>query len=99
MIIYKGMIMVEIEFNSLEELYNRLRPALNVKLSELKANGYGYLKLEDIWNYLKENKWKSSHDLMLSDMVSDILNSDNALIDDYFKEKINEKNRKLYLDD
>ena len=91
--------MVEIEFNSLEELYNRLRPALNVKLSELKANGYGYLKLEDIWNYLKENKWKSSHDLMLSDMVSDILNSDNALIDDYFKEKINEKNRKLYLDD
>ena len=99
MIIYKGMIMMEIEFNSLEELYNRLRPALNVKLSELKANGYGYLKLEDIWNYLKENKWKSSHDLMLSDMVSDILNSDNALIDDYFKEKINEKNRKLYLDD
>ncbi len=91
--------MMEIEFNSLEELYNRLRPALNVKLSELKANGYGYLKLEDIWNYLKENKWKSSHDLMLSDMVSDILNSDNALIDDYFKEKINEKNRKLYLDD
>ena len=31
-------------------------------------------------------------------MVSDILNSDNALIDDYFKEKINEKNRKVYLD-
>ena len=46
----------------------------------------------------KEKKWKNSHDLMLSDMVSDILNSDNALIDDYFKEKINEKNRKVYLD-
>ena len=79
---------MDIEFNSLEELYNRLRPALLTKLSDLKANGYGYLKIEDIWNYLKENKWKSSHDLMLSDMVSDILNSDNALIDDYFKEKI-----------
>ncbi len=89
---------MDIEFNSLEELYNRLRPALLTKLSDLKANGYGYLKIEDIWNYLKENKWKSSHDLMLSDMVSDILNSDNALIDDYFKEKINEKNRKIYLD-
>ncbi len=89
---------MDIEFNSLEELYNRLRPALLTKLSDLKANGYGYLKIEDIWNYLKENKWKSSHDLMLSDMVSDILNSDNALIDDYFKEKINEKNRKVYLD-
>ena len=89
---------MDIEFNSLEELYNRLRPALLTKLSDLKANGYGYLKIEDIWNYLKENKWKSSHDLMLSDMVSDILDSDNALIDDYFKEKINEKNRKIYLD-
>ena len=89
---------MDIEFNSLEELYNRLRPALLTKLSDLKANGYGYLKIEDIWNYLKENKWKNSHDLMLSDMVSDILNSDNALIDDYFKEKINEKNRKIYLD-
>ena len=89
---------MDIEFNSLEELYNRLRPALLTKLSDLKANGYGYLKIEDIWNYLKENKWKSSHDLMLSDMVSDILNSDNALIDDYFKEKINKKNRKIYLD-
>ena len=89
---------MDLEFNSLEELYNRLRPALNVKMSELEANGYGYLKPEDIWNYLKEKKWRNSHDLMLSDMVSDILNSDNALIDDYFKEKINEKNRKVYLD-
>ena len=89
---------MDIEFNSLEELYNRLRPALNAKMSELTANGYGYLKPEDIWNYLKEKKWKNSHDLMLIDMVSDILNSDNALIDDYFKEKINEKNRKVYLD-
>ena len=89
---------MDLEFKSLEELYNRLRPALNTKMSELKANGYGYLKPEDIWNYLKEKKWKSSHDLMLSDMVSDILNCDNALVDDYFKEKINEKNRKVYFD-
>lgn len=98
MVIYEGMRIMDLEFNSLEELYNRLRPALNVKMSELEANGYGYLKPEDIWNYLKEKKWRNSHDLMLSDMVSDILNSDNALIDDYFKEKINEKNRKVYLD-
>ena len=98
MFIYKGMIIMDLEFNSLAELYNRLRPALNAKMSELEANGYGYLKPEDIWNYLKEKKWKNGHDLMLSDMVSDILNSDNALIDDYFKEKINEKNRKIYLD-
>ena len=95
MVIGRGDELMNIEFNSLEELYNRLRPALNAKMSELEANGYGYLKPEDIWNYLKEKKWKSGHNLMLSDMVSDIFNSDNALIDAYFKEKINEKNRKV----
>lgn len=89
---------MNLEFNSLEELYNRLRPALNTKMSDLEANGYGYLKPEDVWNYLKEKKWHGSHDLMLSDMVSDILNVDNVLVDDYFKEKINEKNRKIYFD-
>lgn len=89
---------MDLEFNSLEELYNRLRPALNVKMSDLRANGYGYLKPEDIWNYLKEQKWHNSHDLMLSDMVSDILNVDNVLVDSYFKEMINEKNRKIYFD-
>ena len=45
------MIIMDLEFNSLAELYNRLRPALNAKMSELEANGYGYLKPEDIWNY------------------------------------------------
>lgn len=89
---------MDLNFDSLEDLYKRLKPALNAKMSELEANGYGYLKPEDIWNYLKEKKWKGSHDLTLSDMVSDILNSDNALIDDYFKEMINAKNRNVYLD-
>ncbi len=89
---------MDMNFNSLEELYNRLKPALNTKMSDLRANGYGYLKPEDIWNYLRENKWRKSHDLMLSDMVSDILNADNVLVDAYFKDKINEKNRKVYLD-
>ena len=84
------------EFSSAEELYNRLKPALRTKRRELKENGYGYLKIEDIWNYLKENKWRRSSNLSLSDMVSDILNADNEFIDDFFKEKINEKNREIY---
>lgn len=98
MFIYIGDEIMDLEFNSLEELYNRLRPALNTKMSELRANGYGYLKPEDIWNYLKETRWHNSHDLMLSDMVSDILNVDDVLVDDYFKEKISEKSRKIYFD-
>lgn len=87
---------MDMEFSSLEELYNRLKPALRTKKRELKENGYGYLKIEDIWNYLKESKWKRSNNLSLNDMVSDILNADNEFIDDYFKKKISEKNREIY---
>ena len=89
---------MEIEFSSAEQLYNRLKPALRTKQTELKQNGYGYLKIEDIWNYLKEKKWISSHNLGLNEMVDDILNADNELIDDFFKDKLNEKNRKIYFD-
>ncbi|MBR3229972.1 MAG: hypothetical protein IKF91_04010 [Bacilli bacterium] len=87
---------MDMDFSSLEELYNRLKPALRTKKRELKENGYGYLKIEDIWNYLRENKWSRSSNLSLNDMVSDILNADNEFIDDFFKEKLNEKNREIY---
>lgn len=87
---------MDINFSSLEELFNRLKPALRTKRRELKENGYGYLKIEDIWNYLKEEKWTYSNNLSLNDMVSDILNTDNEFIDDYFKRKISTKNIDIY---
>ena len=87
---------MDLNFSSLEELYNRLKPALRTKKRELNENGYGYLKIEDIWNYLKENRWTNSSNLSLNDMFSDILNADNDFIDDYFKKKLNEKNREVY---
>ena len=79
---------MDIEFNNTSELYNRLKSALNTKVIELKRNDIDYVKAEDIWNYLKETKWKTSKDLRLYQMVDDILNLDEALIDDYVKEKI-----------
>lgn len=87
---------MDIEFNSLEELYNRLKPALNTKQREMMRNGYNYIKIEDIWNYLKEVKWKKAKDLSLYEMVSDVLNVDDILIDDYLKQKLNLKNREIY---
>lgn len=84
------------EFNSLEELYNRLKPALETKKMEMKRNGYSYIKIEDIWNYLKEIKWKNSSNLSLHEMVSDVLNTDEMLIDSYLKQKLNLKDRELY---
>lgn len=84
------------EFSSQEELFNRCKPALKCKKRELNEYGYGYLKIEDIWNYLKESIWSQSKNLALNEMVSDILNVDNEEVDAYFKEKI--KDRKVYLE-
>ena len=38
---------MEIEFNSLEELYNRLKPALITKKGEMHRSGYKYIEIED----------------------------------------------------
>ena len=64
----------------------------------MKRDGYEYLTVEDVWNYLKESKWKNSKNLALNEMVSDIFSSDNAIIDDYFKGKLNRRTRKVYFD-
>ena len=82
---------MDIEFNSIRELYERLKPALNTKLMELKRNDLDYIKTEDIWNYLKITKWEKSSNLLLYQMVSDILNLDNNDIDEYVKEQIRKK--------
>ena len=66
--------MVE-EFKSIEELFDRVRPALNTKVFEGKEFGF-QVKEIDIWNYLVDSKWKKSNNLMLSDIVDDILNLD-----------------------
>ena len=39
---------MDIEFNSLQELYQRIRPALRTRMRELHRLGYDYVKEEDI---------------------------------------------------
>ena len=78
---------MDLEFSSLKDLYLRVDPALNAKKKEFDRLGLTYIQKEDIWNYLVESKWKVGKDLMLSDIVDDILNTDCSLIDKYFKEK------------
>lgn len=89
---------MDIIFDSLEELYKRVKPALRTKKEEMRRNGYIYIKEEDIWNYLKEVKWINSKNLALYQMVSDVLNIDDVLIDKYLKEKLNMRNRVVYFD-
>ena len=84
---------MDIEFNSEQELYDRLKPALSSKEAELARNDMSYIKKEDIWNYLKLKKWMSSKNLLLYQMVDDIINIDNILLDNYVKDEM-AKNRK-----
>lgn len=80
--------MESIKFNSLEELYNRLVPAMETKVNELKRNGIKYINIEDIWNYLRINKWSKSKDLTLSKCVDDILNTSDLEYKKYIKNKM-----------
>ena len=91
--------MEDISFASIEELYKRVRPALMTTCEELTRTGITYATEEDIWNYLKDNVWNNSRNLRLFRMVSDILNSDNVLIDDYIKSKMGPKTRTVYFND
>ena len=80
--------MENIKFNSLTELYNRLLPAMETKVNELKINGITYIQIDDIWNYLKINKWSKSKDLTLSRCVDDILNTSDLEYKNYIKNKM-----------
>lgn len=90
---------MDVTFQSLAELYERLLPALKTKKSEMHRSGFPYIKEEDIWNYLKIIKWKNSKNLTLFDMVDDVLNTDNLIIDDYFKKELRTMKRKRYVED
>ena len=80
--------MDNIKFNSLTDLYNRLIPAMETKVSELKRNGIKYISIDDIWDYLKINKWSKSKDLTLSKCVDDILNTSDLEYKKYIKDKM-----------
>ena len=91
---------MNIEFNSIKELYDRVHPALKSKVRELRKNKITYIKEVDVWNCLTQLKWKSTKGLLLSDIVDDILNVDNNIIENYVKEEMKkiEKNANLDID-
>lgn len=74
------------EYKSQLELYEGLMPAMHAKLKLLKKCHCLNVTTDDIWNYLKESKWKNSVDLTLAEMVQDILHTDNQEFIQY-KEK------------
>ncbi len=90
---------MDITFNSTKELYDRIMPALRTKREEMRRHGYSYIKEEDVWNYLKEVKWVKANNLSLAEMVSDVLNTEDAYIDSYLREKLNLNTRSVYFNE
>ncbi len=91
--------MDEIKFTSLQDLYNRLKPALATRVREIKRENIPYVKEEDIWNYLKTYKWNRETNLTLIDMVNDILNISSYTIDEYIKIKMGQVKREIIIDE
>lgn len=67
------------EFESALELKNRVMPALLLKTENLRSEGYD-VSTEDIWFYLKQNKWCNAKNLTLNEIVNDILKLDGKLL-------------------
>ncbi|MEG2458026.1 MAG: post-transcriptional regulator [Bacilli bacterium] len=82
-------------FKSLEELYNRLKPALYSKCEEIRRCNKNYIKEEDIWNYLSSKVWKNRENLNLFDMVNDILYLSIDEINDYVLDILRKNNRDI----
>ena len=83
----------EIVFRSVEELYNRVLPALYSKRKEINSLGFKLVTEKDIWNYLVENEWKTKRNLELHDLINDIFYVDNIKINDYVMRKVEELKR------
>lgn len=90
---------MDVTFSSEQELYDRIKPALCAKKEEMRRHGYTYIKEADIWNYLKEVKWIKSRGLSLAEMVGDVLNTDDAYIDNYLRHKLNLNTRSVYFNE
>ncbi len=75
------------KFASLNDLYNRLLPALKTKSADLKREKLN-ISEKDIWSYCLKNKWSNKTDLRMHELVDDILNVDAFKLEIYLKKNI-----------
>lgn len=80
------------KFNSISDLYKRILPALETKVSEFKRDNFSNVETLDIWNYCVNTKWKFKSDLRIYEIVDDILNIKINNLEEYIKSnKSNDK--------
>lgn len=87
------------KFNTAEELYNRVLPALRSKANEFKRDHISYVSEKDIWNYLSRTVWNTKQDLEFYELIDSILNLTVADMEDYLvgKMKKNDKDEESIL--
>ena len=76
------------KFSGVNELYKRVLPALQTKVSELKREKIDYIDTIDIWQYCIDNIWKNKSDLRIYELVDDILNVDILKLELFVKKNI-----------
>jgi len=69
-------------FNTIDDLYKRLLPALRAKSEELKRQKILVSTL-DIWNFCVNVIWKNKSNLRLYDLVDDIFEIDSIKLQVY----------------
>lgn len=79
-------------YSTQEELFKILSGAFKVKLRIIK-NRYDYIKMVDIWNYLKINKWCKDKNLSISEMTNDIISVDIDKVDMFLKQHLRQEGK------
>lgn len=64
---------MDIEFKNIEELKNRMMPALRIRTKELREKKYSVTE-DELWEYFVRI-WQEHKNLTLYDLVDDVLNS------------------------
>ena len=66
---------MNMEFSNVNELKQRLMPALRNRRRELRRKNVNVTE-EELWNYFVDHFWKKAINLSLAKMVDDILNQE-----------------------
>lgn len=83
----------ENSFNSIADVYNRVLPAINTKINELKRLHINVRNI-DIWDYCVKYIWNNKGDLRMYEMVSDILNIDEVKLIDFISKRNEDLNER-----
>lgn len=87
---------MEKSINTKIDLYNRIKPAINVKIKDIKREYNINVTINEIFSYLEIKIWPEKLNLSLSEMIEDIFNLDiNELFSYIEKRRQDEKKEEL----